>query len=320
MSYGYQTSPTVVPYNGFDARADAETLRKAMKGFGTDEKAIIHVLANRSNLQRQEIASQFKTLYGKDLIKDLKSELSGNFEKLVLALMMPLPQYYAKELHDAMSGLGTDETVLIEVLCTLSNHEISIIKQAYEAMYGRTLDDDLISDTSGNFKRLMVSLCCANRDESFNVDNAAAMEDARQLLQAGELRFGTDESTFNAILVQRSMAQLRQIFQEYHNITGHDIESAIENEFSGDIRKGLLAIVKCVKNRASFFAEQLYKSMKGLGTDDSRLIRLVVTRCEVDMGEIKNVFVHQYGESLEYFISGDCSGHYKKCLLALVQS
>ncbi|XP_028049336.1 annexin B9 isoform X2 [Monomorium pharaonis] len=313
------TSPTVVPYGGFDARVDAETLRKAMKGFGTDEKAIIHVIANRSNLQRQEIASQFKTLYGKDLIKDLKSELSGNFEKLVLALMTPLPQYYAKELHDAMSGLGTDEIVLIEVLCTLSNHEISIIKQAYEAMYGRTLEDDLISDTSGNFKRLMVSLCCANRDESYNVDQAAAMEDAKQLLQAGELRFGTDESTFNAILVQRNMAQLRQIFTEYHNITGHDIENAIENEFSGDIKKGLLAIVKCVKNRAGFFAEQLYKSMKGLGTDDSRLIRLVVTRCEVDMGEIKSVFVQQYGESLEDFISGDCSGHYKKCLLALVQ-
>lgn len=125
--------------------------------------------------------------------------------------MTPLPQYYAKELHDAMSGLGTDETVLIEVLCTMSNHEISIIKQAYEAsklikkyenykiilicvhllyyliiiVYGRTLEDDLISDTSGNFKRLMVSLCCANRDESFNINQAAAMEDARQLLQAG---------------------------------------------------------------------------------------------------------------------------------------
>lgn len=159
-----------------------------------------------------------------------------------MAMMTPLPQYYAKELHEAMAGVGTEESVLIEVLCTMSNHEIRVIRSAYEVMYGKSLEDDLRDDTSGSFKRLMVSLCCANRDETFNVDPADAMNDARKLLQAGELQFGTDESMFNSILVQRNIPQLKQIFQEYANITGHDIQSAIENEFSGDIKKGLLAI------------------------------------------------------------------------------
>lgn len=67
-----------------------------------------------------------------------------------------------------------------------------------------------------------------------------------------------------------------------------------------------------MKNRAGFFAEQLYKSMKGLGTDDDRLIRLVVTRCEVDMGEIKQVFGQQYNESLEDFISVSINKRKKK--------
>lgn len=47
---------------------------------------------------------------------------------------------------------------------------------------------------------------------------------------------------FNAILVQRNVPQLKQIFREYESITGHTIETAIENEFSGDVKKGLLAI------------------------------------------------------------------------------
>ncbi|XP_056645809.1 annexin B9-like isoform X2 [Diorhabda sublineata] len=311
-------TPTVRPANPFNPTEDAQVLRKAMKGFGTDEKAIINVLARRTNEQRLQIAMQFKTLFGKDLIKDLKSELTGNFENLIVAMMTPLPEFYAKELHDAMSGAGTDEDVLIEVLCTMSNREIMVIREAYHKLYYRSLESDLKGDTGGTFKRLMVSLCNACRDESMITDQQRALQDAQALLQAGELRLGTDESTFNMVLCQRNYAQLQLIFQEYARITGHDIEKAIKNEFSGDSEDALLAIVRSIKNQSAFFAKRLNKSMKGLGTNDRQLIRLVVVRSEIDMEEIKREYQATYGESLADAIKGDCSGDYKKCLLALI--
>lgn len=39
-----------------------------MKGFGTDEDAIIDIITKRSNEQRRQIASRFKTMYGKVII------------------------------------------------------------------------------------------------------------------------------------------------------------------------------------------------------------------------------------------------------------
>jgi annexin A7/11 len=63
-----QFTPTIrpkEPYGPSDEEADAAALRKAMKGFGTDEKAIIAILANRSNHQRQLITRKFAALYGK---------------------------------------------------------------------------------------------------------------------------------------------------------------------------------------------------------------------------------------------------------------
>lgn len=55
---------------------------------------------------------------------------------------------------------------------------------------------------------------------------------------------GTDESTFNAVLCQRSYGHLQAVMIEYQRITGHSLEKAIKKEFSGDIEEGLLTICK----------------------------------------------------------------------------
>ena len=43
--------------------------------------------------------------------------------------------------------------------------------------------------------------------------------------------------------------------------------------------------------------------MKGLGTDDDTLVRVVASRCEVDMVQIKEEFQKEYGKTLGSFIA-----------------
>ena len=43
----------------------------------------------------------------------------------------------------------------------------------------------------------------------------------------------------------------------------------------------IFALVECVQNRPRYFAKKLMKSMKGLGTDEETLIRIIASRSEV---------------------------------------
>uniref|UniRef100_A0A8C5BEE4 Annexin n=1 Tax=Gadus morhua TaxID=8049 RepID=A0A8C5BEE4_GADMO len=308
---------TIKDFPSADPLRDVEVLRKAMKGFGTNESAIIELLGNRSMKQRVPLVAAYKTTYGKDLFKDLKSELTGNFENLVIATLMKPSAFDAAELREAIKGAGTDEACLIEILSSRTNAEIGEINQVYKTEYGKPLEDAISNDTSGHFRRLLVSLCQGNRDERENVDVALAKQDAQKLHAAGENKVGTDESQFNAILCARSVPHLRTVFHEYQQMCGRDIVKSICREMSGNVESGMVAVVKCIRNTPAYFAERLHKAMQGAGTKDRTLIRIMVSRSEKDMLDIRQEYLKNYQKSLYTHISGDTSGDYQKLLLKL---
>lgn len=311
---------SVVPYEDFDEESDAKVLRKAMKGFGTDEDAIIDVVANRSSLQLVKVLQKYKSAFGRDLIKDLKKELGGKLEKVVIPRFYPQQQLTAYLCRDAMSGAGTDEFQLILALCTKNNEEIEATKAAYKALYDRDLEEDIKKECSGDFENLLVSVVQAKREsEEDDVDEDKAKEEAEALKEAGTDSWGTDEDTFNMILNLRSYEQLRATFKAYKKITGTEFTQAIDDEFGGDLKKGLMTIVKTIQDPIAMYAELLYKAMKGAGTDDDTLINVVLMRVEYDMERIKKAFAHFYTdeESMLKMMKEDTSGDYEKILLAL---
>lgn len=53
-------------------------------------------------------------------------------EEVILALMTPRLDYLAQMLRKAISGIGTKESLLVDILCTASNGEIRAVVAAYQ--------------------------------------------------------------------------------------------------------------------------------------------------------------------------------------------
>ncbi|KAL3275576.1 hypothetical protein HHI36_020332 [Cryptolaemus montrouzieri] len=310
--------PTVRPAPNFNAADDAEILRGAMKGFGTDEDIIIEILTQRSNEQRQAIKEHFKNVLERDLVDDIKSELGGDFEKVMVALLTPTSEFLCQELKNAMNGAGTNEKALIEIICSKSNEEIGQIVETYESLYERPLVEQVCSETSGNLGRFLTLILTKSRNDCNDIDDGEARAKAEELYAGGEGQLGTEESVFYKILAHESFGQLRRIFEEYKEVSGNSIEQALKHELSGDYLEALLAVVECVQSPANFFARKLHDSMDGGGTDDDTLIRIIVSRSEIDLETIKQEFEKIYDKTLRSCVEDDTPGDYKRVLLGLL--
>ena len=295
-----------------------EILRNACQGAGTDEDAIVRVIASTTNPERALIRRLYTQKYNEDLVSRLQSELSGDFKDSAVGSFMTPTEYDCYCLNGAMKGLGTKEGVLNEIIGSRTPQELQAIKQVYAANYGETLENAVAGDTSGDHQKLLLSLLQCQRSQSPVADPNGCAADAAALYQAGEGKWGTDEATFTRIFGTRSPADLALINQNYRQHAGKGLLGAIDSEFSGDTKDLLDTIVRSNVDPYGFYAGKIHESVSGLGTNDSRLIRNVCARHAVDLPLIKQAYVRDYGTDMLQDIQSDTSGHYRQVISSLV--
>jgi hypothetical protein len=294
---------------------DARRLKEAMKGVGTDNTTLIDILAHRPRAHIQAIAAEYQKTYGKELITKIISDTSGHFRDVLVGLVKPFGVYCAELVYQAMDGAGTNEAKLIDVLTTLYSYEMQQLVQAWEKIYFKEegfLTQRIRRDCSGYFSR---TLCECTKVVRTIGDPSRVELDAMALYCAGEKRIGTDEETFVEIFTKWAPDYLQQVSKSYQAKHKKTLEEVVKSETSGNFRDALMALLT---PRPKYVAKRIHEAIKGLGTNDSVLVRMVVLNDKDILRQAAAIYATTYGEPMAKAIKGDTTGSYQDLLIALI--
>jgi len=312
--YGPQQAPPT------DTRPLADGLRKAMKGFGTDEAALIKIVAGMRVDQAQAIVAVYSQQHRRDLIEDIKSETGGRFcEGLVAVVSGPL-YYDAASIKDAVDGPGTNEDLLNNVLLCRSNADLNAIKSAYQRRYGTSLEADIRGDLSMQTEKMFNMVLSAQRpEESVPPYPPKITQDVEDLNRATD-RMGTDELLVCSILTRRSATEICAIDQAYQGRYGRPLLDLIKSEFSGHMQSALMYIVSNALDRAKHDSDLIRDAVAGMGTKDTLLIyRVVRMHWDHDrMDQCRRAYRALYNDDLIRVIRSETSGDHERLLVKLV--
>lgn len=298
-------------------------MRKAMKGFGTDEKALIRELADKDPYQIRAIDEAYSAIHRRNLVADLESETSSWFQEGLAQIARGPLMADVWLAHKAMKGLGTKEKLLNDVLLGRSNADVSRIKAAYEKAYKRGLDAAVQGDLSLKTKRQFELVLGGQRaEDSAPVSPPEVERDADALYTAMEAHLTTDEIRVCSILSTRNDRQIAAIAAAYERRYARQLDAVIAKKFRGHMEEALLFQLRRARDGPRHQLDLILDAMAGPGTKDYLLVSRVV-RLHWDkaaLGAAKELYRQlNRGKTLGQRIREDVgSSDYQRLMLACI--
>ena len=301
----------------FNPLTDAQMIKQSLskpKNLNT----LIQIVTHRSNEQRQQIMQEYYHQYQINLHEEFLNNLSGNFKETIISLFYTPTDYDCYQIYKAVTGLGTNEETLIEIISSRTNEELNKIKQRYPQMYKSDLIELIKSETSGHLQKILITLLQADRPCNIIPNEQVCSESAKRLYDSQNGKKDNLYNSFVYVFTQKSREELALICKIYYNIYNRTLLEVVESSFSGNGRRVLKAIIYSLLSPSEYFAYRINKALKGFITNDNTLIRILVSRDEIDSDRIKRYYYQLYGITLYEHVNQKTSGDYKNLLLSLI--
>ena len=302
-----------------DTQAVAERLHKALFEKKNQDETFCDVIINNDLEHRLLIAKKYGELYKSPLYEDIKSKLSGNFKELCGFCFLTPMEFNAKMLKRGFKGLSIDEQAIFEILANHTLEEYKQIEEAYKTETGKELRKDIEKHFGGNLRKDILNLISSERRVNSEPDHKECERLADLLISAGEKKWVEDENIFKDVFIMTSPEEMVLIGRYYFQKTGQLLIDVIEKTLKGKERTLLREVVYANIIPHELFAEKLYNSIKGLGTNTALLNRVLASRHGVDMPQIKEIYQWKYKVTLKEDIIGDTSKEYQKLCLFVAE-
>ncbi|CAG7830130.1 unnamed protein product [Allacma fusca] len=228
------------------------------------------------------------------------------------------PEDASKQLREAMSGLGTNEAIIIDVVTAHNYEQRQIIRDKFKTMYGQDVDKDLESELGGTFAKVITGLM--QDPEEY------LMEQVNSAIKG----IGTNERKLVSLLCCRTNDELTEMKEAYKNKYGSEMEEDVTDDLSGDVRTLMVSLINAGRDESEAIdpdkvredAQALFDAGPGqVGTKEEVYNAIFNCRSPAHMREVFDMYEEvAEGKTIEETIDSEFDGSVQAAYTAMIKS
>lgn len=292
----------------FDQLKDAEDIHNSLEN--KEVEKVVEIICSRSKEQRQKIAETYVSSFGTELSKAIESKLSGDVKNLILGCLLSKVDFDAGEINRAIKGAGTDEDLLSEIIATRPSRHITHIRDRYKELYGETLDEAIQGDTSKYYKKILIAIIQGKRSDN-PYPNSQKMKDMVDKLKGSDGKYQND--FFIQYFSTCSYGEICTICRLFESTYKENVLDVIKSGMDKDAYDFIKLFLHYISDSGTFFAEKLHNFK------EKDLTRILISRSEVNMDEIRDAYKELYKTDLIDDLKEKTKGEYQLGLTILAQ-